>query len=88
MLENHKFSLHTVNEDTLALVNMSSCDLKLTHCRLYTYHVNFIFVLQYPYTDEKGEEQLVFFKQTSTYIAVQTEREVLVDILNSLCNII
>ncbi len=41
-----------------------------------------------PGTEKEGKQQLVFLKQTATHIGVQTECEVVIDVLDTLIDVI
>ena len=47
--------------------------------RCAPHHVNLALVHQDTNTEEKGEEEFVFFEQRPTDVAVQTEGEVVID---------
>ena len=53
-----------------------------------THHVDESAVHLDPDTDEEGEEQLVFLKERAAHIAVQAEREVVVDVLYTLRDVV
>jgi hypothetical protein len=55
---------------------------------LLPYHVNLVVILQDAHTEQEGEEELVLLKQRPTDIAIQAEREILVDIVNPLEQVI
>lgn len=50
-------------------------------------HVNGFVVFHLSYAKKKSKEQLMLFKETSTYVAVKTEHEVVVNVLASLTDI-
>ena len=55
---------------------------------ILTDHVNLVFILQDSDTKEEGEEKFVFLKERSTDVAIETEREVLIDVQYALLKII
>ena len=55
---------------------------------MQSYHVNLLLIHLDPGAKKECEQQLVFFKQRSTHITVQTEGEVVVNILHTLWKIL
>ena len=55
---------------------------------LLSYHVNLAIILHDTGTKQEGKHKLMFLKQASTYIAIQTEGEVFIDVHNTLCHIV
>ena len=53
-----------------------------------THHVDEVVVHLNPGTQQEGEEQLVFLKQRATHVAVQAEREEVVDVLHTLLQVV
>ena len=53
-----------------------------------TYHVNQSIIHLYSDTEKEGKEQLVPLKQTATHIGVETEGEEVVDVGDSLRDVI
>ena len=53
-----------------------------------TDHVDFVVVHEDPDAHKEGEQEFVLFKQTAAHVRVQTEREVVVDVIDSLFHVI
>ena len=52
------------------------------------HHVDFVFIHEDAGTQQEGEEQFMLLKERPAHIAVQAEREVVVDILDALAEVI
>ena len=54
----------------------------------HTYHVNLAIILHDAHTEQESKHKLVFLKQAATHVAVQAEGKVLVDVDDTLSQVI
>lgn len=51
-------------------------------------HVDLVVVHEDPNTHQEGEQKFVFFKQATAHVWVQTERKIVVDVVDSFFHVV